>query len=209
MQSGCVSSHSLVINDMECSPHCWRKIQPGSTTKNELLTILGKMSDLQNGSKFERSETWNNYVYDVIGFELINKETTEVYILNDKVIFIYFDNIENVSFQDVVQRYGEPKYILNFQDLGKSFPYIGESLHTLIVGLSPEKGVSYGYDANRGIGIFNKDIQPRTSIGWIGYFDPSSYPDLLATGMFSDGIPKSQNDFHPWQGYGDIETKYP
>jgi hypothetical protein len=180
---------------------------PGVSTENELLAALQKMPDIKAGSILKNGGPSNSFD-DIVYFNLTSKEKGQAYILENKVVQFEFDDIVNVNFQDAIQRYGSPKNIVLFPSAGPSFLGLGWVPYTEIVGVSPEEGVAYeyGFETYKSIQIYPDEIKPGTKIQWIFYFDPGSYQKLLLAGLF-DNAP--QWDFHPWQGYGIIATKYP
>lgn len=154
--------------------------------------------------------SWNIFS-NIIKLETITGEKVEINLLDDIVAQITFSGKELATFEQSVEKFGEPDYIINIQSFGPGFLF-GDAQHNFILALKPEKGIMYGYDTYYVPKSQRSEILPTIKIRWIDFFDPTLYDQLLDAGMFSmsmlDGA-KTLERLRPWVGYGDLLKKYP
>jgi hypothetical protein len=126
----------------------------------------------------------------------INRETLGlVESLGGKVAELRLMENLNLVFGDVVQRIGEPEYVI-------SAPFIGGG--NVFVALYPAKGVSFD------IPYTSKEVGAETEIKTITLFDPADYERLLGNRVFSVyDVEGTKEIMYPWKGYGNIKELYP
>jgi len=207
---GCKSSNPSIIIESDCAAPCWREIRPGETTQEELLTSINEMPDVKPASVKVHGQPWKIFT-DIIEFEMLTNEEVEIYMLDDKVAEITFSGKNLATFEQSVEKFGEPDYIINIQSFGPGILFT-EAQHNFIMALKPEKGVMYGYDTYYIPKSQRPEIKPDIKIRWIDFFDANSYKELLDAKMFSMGMldgTETVKRFQPWVGYGSLQEKYP
>lgn len=205
--SSCGNSKPYLITDNKTIPPEWGGIVLGETSKSDLLAILHDDKNVNLRSIYSLGKPWNSFE-DIVEFSLVSGEKGYAYIKDGHVMLIEFSSITRITFETMINYYGNPTYILKHQVLGKGY-FFGDSQHVLIDAIYPEKGVIYGYDTSS-ILIFNTNkLLPKTKINWIDYFDPKDFSELSDLGMFSDGAPLNPELFYKWAGFGKISLLYP
>jgi len=202
--SACNLKPFQLETDQDCSSPCWHHIVPGQTTKQEMLSILEQIPEVQAGSIWSKGESWNSF-NDVARFSLSNKVDVEVYFYNNKVALMYFYGKTRVTIGDMINKVGEPENLLTIYLAYGPFRLDG-SPHKIVYLLNPEKGIAYRYDSLDIPKSWRSEIRPDIKISGIDYFDPGVYHSLLEVGMFPMGdISKETLDrMKPWTGFGKL-----
>jgi len=141
---GCTSPYPSKILDSDCAAPCWRDIKPGETPQDELLTQLSEMPYVKPAS-ITIGHPWNIFS-NIIKLETITGEKAEINLLDDIVAQITFSGKKLTTFEQSVEKFGEPDYIINLQSFGPGFLF-GDAQHNFILALKPKKGIMYGYDS--------------------------------------------------------------
>lgn len=206
--SGCKPAISPLFSDTTCEAPCWRNIYPGETSKDELISILENMEDIESNRITFKGGRWKIYD-DIVYFTLPKNIEVKIYILENKVVNISFSREKLARFSEALEIYGNPDYILNLSAHGEGFLF-ESALHELIFAVQPAKGVMFGYD-NHYVSIFQKEnINPRIWLRWIDYFDPARYEGMVNAGFFtySTSFEDVEESIRPWNGYGSLEELF-
>lgn len=196
---------SLILESYD--PPQWEGITIGSSTRTELLSFLTTSEMIKTDTIAARGKQWNSFD-DIINFTLISGELGQAYIQGDRVVLIEISNLKHITIAEMSEIYGYPQRIYVHGVLGKGFLF-GDTLHVLIEGFYPEKGVIFGYDSYSLINWQPRKITPGKEIDWIDYFSSNDYEMLIKSGIFSLGPTITETDFHPWKGFGNIDELYP
>ncbi len=208
MMSGCTPAVSPVIANTTCEAPCWRNIRPGFTTKEELISILNIIPEVDSEDILIHSEGYK--IFDsIVSIQLTEDIEIDIYVINNVVADIIFSGKNLATFEQAVEKYGEPVYILNISAMAEGFLF-GDALHGYIMALLPKKGIVYGYDTYYVPKSTRENIAPETELSWIYFFDNARYEELLDAGMFSMSTPAelARNSMRPWMGYGSLEELY-
>lgn len=210
MLSSCKSDISEILSS-QCEAPCWRNIQPGTTTHNEVLKIIKDFQDIKGevigyGGRFH---IFNGSTL----LTLHNGVAINIYYLNDVVATISFYKSQGITtFKECVNEFGTPENIGRSFLIGPGLPIGATSaIHPYIFAISPQKGIVFGYDAYRN---FSDDLilSPKTKATIITFFDVNVFTQLLEDGdlVYIEILEKySEDDLYKWNGYGDIEELYP
>lgn len=201
----------VAISSDDCEVPCWRQIQPGVTTDDEVMELLDGFHDINT------DEVWQGGGYQssekAIAFELSNGVNVTIYTLDKVVVVILFSKANGItSFGNIIQEFGDPEYVVQSSVMGFGPPLGATSAwHTWFYGVNTNKGIVYGYDTYRYFGK-KVTVNPKTKITHIKFFDPNSFVTLISKGLLvnkeiSKDIPIET--LHPWVGYGNIDLLYP
>ena len=189
-----LSSQTNIFEHPSCSPPCWEGITPGLTTKEEALSILSKLNMIDQPI-VDPNQAFINFddAFHFTFYHDINR-LGFIYIFDDKVSTIAFDNKLNTKLQQAIKLFGNPKSIL--------VEHAGE--YDAATLLNPEKGIIYGYR-------FHLDetsiVGPDAALDSVAFFDPKQYQLMLSSGFLSygdlDGDETIKN-MRPWKGYGSV-----
>ena len=138
--SSCTVTQPPVFSD-DCSAPCWRKIEPGKTTLEEALAIVGNMTDVDKETVGTAST--NRYIFSgYIDFYLKTGENVNIYLLDDVVSVIEFDRQKGIAtFGNCIGEFGDPDFVILTNRLGPGgFPFLPTSaMHTWFYALNPKK----------------------------------------------------------------------
>lgn len=207
MLSACISENlipsSIVLNDPVCEPPCWEFVEPGVTSKQEIIRLLNESSKIEEGTLSVKGENWNSFS-DVISFNLTSGELTEIYLLADKASMISFSSDDGIiSFGEAIENFGEPEYLLEIN-------VYSDISSTYIFAMEPSKGIRFGYDKKDIPRAWRDELRSDFMVTKLDFFDPSVYDTLLDIGMLSMGLGRKETlqKLQPWVGYGSLEEKY-
>ncbi len=210
--SACQFDNSAVFSD-ECTPPCWRQIEPGETRTTEVKKKVEGFTDVVKESIIVVDKPW--YIFSgYIDFSLTTGEEVKVYLLDGVVAMIDFTNQEGIaSFEKCIEKFGSPKYALQSKVIGPGLLILPTSntYHTWFYVLDPQRGIVFGYDT---FSVFGDDLKiaPDTLVSVITFFDVNHLEDLIKTdglivGDNEDNL--AQEKLSPWVGYGNIDELYP
>ncbi len=195
---------SQILSDQICEPPCWEYVEPGVTSKQEIIRLLNESSKIEEGTLSVKGENWNSFS-DVISFNLTSGELTEIYLLADKASMISFSSDDGIiSFGEAIENFGEPEYVLQIN-------VYSDISSTYIFAMEPSKGIRFGYDKKDISRAWRDELRSDFMVTKLDFFDPSEYDTLLDTGMLSMGLDRKETlqKLQPWAGFGDFSKKYP
>ena len=200
---GCQSlflTNQNVFDNHVCQSPCWMNITPGITTKEEALTILSKISFVDQPSvDMHRSVIGFD---DEIQFSVYSDRTAGwIYLSADRVSMIGFENNLSLTMQSATNLFGTPENML----------VIRTSLFDGVTLLNAKKGVEFDYRLSEFQSLDTSNIQPNTKIYGVTFFDPNHYQQVLNSGILSSYALNSSDttkNLKPWNGYGSFKDKY-
>lgn len=200
------SEQKSILERSDCAFPCWNGIVVGETTETELLKILGTFPDIDQET-IEITDTADNVFDHNVYFSFRQSWTlghhrkliANADIANDKVGALIFCGEINITIGELVEQIGEPENIISGNNIGGG--------RGVILTL-PVKGLAFWYTAK----LSNLEITPDTQIDCIEIFYPALYYEMLDIGSFSAGYYNAEETLrvmYPWDGYGNLDEKYP
>jgi hypothetical protein len=199
--NGCKSSLSNVIEDNSCLPPCWKGIVPGETNRQEALSIITKLPDVNQSNIKTGSIITNN---DSISWNFPPRTGDKygyIFIDNDLVFGLGFVPDKNALPLDAAIKYlGDPESIIAIYNQAE-VPYL------VVYFMWQSKGIvlashveSFHYGD-----LF--DVNPKTQISSFWYFQPELFEKMMTSFYVAnlDSTILSLNT-HPWTGYEDITS---
>ena len=116
----------------------------------------------------------------------------DVALLNDKVEKLVLNGDLGITFQQVIDLFGEPGYVI---------PSYTPGGHVWVEAINPSRGLDFGYRADD----LQAEITPNTPIAQIKLFDAGLYDQMIDHKLFVyllAGIGDIER--FAWQGYGTI-----
>jgi len=112
--------------------------------------------------------------------------------LKDKVEWIILTGDLGMSFQQVIDIFGEPGYVI---------PSYTPGGHVWVEAINPSRGVDFGYRADD----LQAEITSNTPIEQIKLFDTRLYDQMIDTRQFRYLLAHSGDiERFAWKGYGTI-----
>lgn len=187
-----------VLQDVSCSPPCWKEITPGVTTEKEVIDILSHEPDIDPNSirKFSHSPYYrihykfNSYVEETGGNIFVKGETV--------VALDFSPQYGNLRFSDAIMKFGEPEYVLPLH-------FTGEYIQLATLLLYPTQGVALfniqlKYKGERA------QISPDQRVEGFFYFDPTLFDEIMTDGIITRYPSEIIHEgMLPWKGYGEYE----
>ncbi|HWQ83951.1 MAG TPA: hypothetical protein VN363_05255 [Anaerolineales bacterium] len=190
---------SVVLSDDTCQPPCWKTIQPGVTTGDEVYSILSEMegvSLLQDNLTLDgtlRSISWlyNRPVEDTGG---------QIYFQDDRVALISILTVNSLQLGDITARLGQPEQYWTALGRGETREYVTVGL------LAPAQGYQVELVINLQNNASSVLIKDSTPVFKVKYFDPARLGELLGK---NDLIPNTAvqdtENLPAWTGPGRLE----
>ena len=203
---GSSSDEVSILDRSTCKLPCWNDVVAGQTTEDELLNILENLADVDPETIWNTNQAWNIFDDQVYfsfrqGWTLSQRPILrgEAYITNDTVSELILCGEINTSMGELTEQIGEPEGIVS----GNNF-YGGRT----VILIDSQDGVSYWYTTD----LDKLEINSDTSIDCLKIFDPSLYEEMLEAKFFSAGYYNAEETLrvmYPWDGYGNLDEKYP
>ncbi len=202
---------SSILEKSNCELPCWNNIVAGQTTETDLLQILNSLSIVDPGSIQNANQPWSvfdNKVYFAIYQDAATNQQSKIrgysYSIDGIVSQLILCGEIHTSMGDIVDVIGDPENILsggNIEDPGR-----------LVILMNSQKGISYWYTAQKTRNSQRYEITPDVQVDCVDVFDPVLYEKLLDAKLLSGGHLNAEETLkvmYPWNGYGDLEEKYP
>lgn len=194
--SSCSKKDELsLIRNSSCLPPCWNEITPGVTNGNEAVSLLKKMSVVNQKSVIRKLA--NQYLYDDHIF--CSLQTTiqgNISLSENTVAEIAFSGV-NYQLKDIIELYGTPDKVV-------LFPYDGRSWKVNI--LYEKKGVWLYYIKQTSKKEVIK-IQPADRISILSFFYPPLMNIILSdfgSRYLKDESLELNEVLQSWEGYREI-----
>ncbi len=197
-----------------CEAPCWFNVVPGETSKEEIVPILQTIPGIDPDSIGNRGfpvEIFDDEIFDdYYFFDWHNHIEGEIWLLDNRVSFIiltpktkgYVPKYSlGLTVGDIIEKYGEPDYVLRVRQLGPGPLPISDAMHPFVALIYTEQGIAMEYDAyylpERVRNLVTGDIK----IFKLKYFFPGDFDRLLDIGGFS--YFDTRIKLQPWHGYGE------
>jgi len=200
-QSACTGKPGA-FEELSCQPPCWQGLTPGETTKSELIVYLNNSPIIEKDS-FVEKEGYEIFQSE-IAFNLTSGTRGEAYFLDDILSVLYFFDDVDINFNDAIELFGEPKFLLVYTDWCNPSPRFsfGDAECQTIHAINPKIGVEYGYQTKISDHI---EITPNSQLISIGFFDPDKYNELVeGRAFYGFTSEKFLKYTRPWTGYGEL-----
>jgi hypothetical protein len=199
-----------LLDTSGCELPCWNNFVVGQTTQDEILQFLKTSSDIDPNSIQNDNRPWkifDNHIFfafDQGGFLNRHPErNVEIRVSNNIVTNIIICGELHTAMSDIVEQIGEPEYIISGDNLDG---------HRNVILINPASGVSYWYTTDPSLGELAYELTSEVGIKCLDLFDPSLYEEMMEVGLFSMGHYNAEETLrvmYPWDGYGNLEEKYP
>lgn len=199
-----------ILEQSSCELPCWNNIVAGQTTEKEALQILEDLPIVDQASIENTNQHWNmfdNQVYFSFKQDRTLNQPPQIRgsmdITDNIVSGLILCGEINTSMGDIVAATGEPDGILGGGNIDGS---------RIVILINSQKGLSYWYTFKKTPESQRYEITPYTPVNCINLFDPRLYEKLLDATLLSDGHYNAEETLkvmYPWDGYGDLDEKYP
>jgi hypothetical protein len=212
--SACGNPPVPTLLDATCELPCWKNIHLGEATKEEAVSILKTLPEVDPTTITLNGKPWNIFE-DVIYFGFKDSKVVgRIYFSDGKASFIEIFHESNrelsITFEDAVSRLGVPQYIINIPMSG-GLPLAPTTSH-IIIAVQPEQGFGFDFDTRNQPTSQKAELRPDNKLRAITFFDPEFFDQLLEAGFFSLGklyASETRKFMTPWDGYGVLREKYP
>mgnify|MGYP001384054713 CR=1 FL=1 len=192
------NTHSILANQL-CGKLCWNNIVVGTTTGQELLSIITALPHVNQDSIKVFDESTG--IFDGRVFFSLYKDSTgkqslvkaSAYTTDQKVVVIIFIGDLGIEFQDVVEAFGEPELVSAIWSHAGGID---------VSVLNSSQGIEFGFGAKSE----KASISPDTEINMLKIFDTNLYRYLLESNWLIPGY--EEFNLYAWSGYGEIEEHY-
>jgi hypothetical protein len=196
-----------ILEDSTFEPLSWNGILIGETSFEETIQILEALPAVRDGSVAEVGVP--HYIFENgVNFSLGTKNRPSISgftnFLDGKIVYIAFCGDLDITFGEVIELAGEPEFIVT--------EHGGEMGGYFVTAISPSLGVDYSIHTALALSSSEPSVLPNSEIWCISYFQPELYELLLNTPYFWGGENnpgRTAELIHTWDGYGNIEDKYP
>ncbi len=203
----CSSKTSSIITENTCAPPCWHNITPGKSLKQDVLSMLPTITEVDPRSVKHNESILFNYDYIQWNFKSrTGDQIGKVFFEDGIVTAITLDPHRNsLQVGESIQRLGEPERILAIYDARESSSWLSiflmSPVHGYVITLKKDN-----YDPRK-----RAEITPTDSVVEVLYLDPKSYDEVINHNRIATplGLYNSSN-IHNWTGFGPITyTKMP
>jgi hypothetical protein len=189
-----------IFEDQVCGKLCWNNIVVGNTEKQELFEIISTIPNVDQDSIISYDNPDGELFDGEISFQYyraLGNPNSLVDIAartqNQKIILLIFQGNLGLTFQDVVDVFGEPDFVSSLWafDGGINVHFINSSKGIEIDSYFKSEKFS---------------VTPDTEVNYLIFFDTDLYQIFLE----SDFLTGDYEGFvlYPWNGYGRIEDNY-
>jgi hypothetical protein len=188
-----------------CQYPCWNNIEPGKTTKQELLNLLAKQDSTNipvDLASIHTMKYLDSGFEEFVGFSLSGNDVyVRAYISGGKVQLLSFESELkyelDITISQIIEQTQLPEKV-----------FIQDSHDDYLVNLIlPTTGVWYGYQ----VSSLTTSIKSSTPVGWIGFFDPNQFDLLFDANVFTfDTLPSDtlKAEMRDWNGFGKLNELY-
>jgi hypothetical protein len=201
-------SDASILTDSGCNLPCWYGINIGSTTKDELLKILANTSFVNRDSitiTKSINKLFDERVHFTMGrgpksLKVDSRDTViqnylysgDIAIRNNKVVQIILAGELGITFQRLVDIFGEPSYLIPFPTTGG---------HIWVESINPSQGLDFGFRAED----HNSELTPDTPISQIMLFDTKLYDEMKQHKLFFYSLYTTSIEKYGWKGFGRLD----
>jgi hypothetical protein len=208
--SACSTSQEIIILDsVNLDQNSWNGITLGESTTKEFLDMLNSNDQVLKDSIVNTDQSW--LIFDEkIWFDMFKKPfgNPQIYgvagIIQGRIATIDFCGQVNDTIGSIITVGGKPSNIIITE---------GGEVGGYIVGLvHKNSGLYYWYHTAYLAPHLEPSIADEIEVECVSIFDPNIYDDLLHAGLFSQSYfsgPETEKIMYSWEGYGEIDEKYP
>ena len=206
---------SELVNSLSCASPCWEEIRPGISSKEEVVSILDQLIEVEQVAKFSSNQ--NVIVVEFPGsggsvniiFEDGSKDSVVTYLA------INYGARDQISVSMLIDQFGAPEayasnsleelrigeqinYSCEEWDLDQAYPAVTESGYFLY----PANGYTFTILKST---VYSGMICPETRVVVAYYYSPKSLQAALENGdpIIGKGNRNfTQEDMISWHGYG-------
>jgi len=192
-----------ILDNSNCDLPCWNNIIAGQTTEQDAIQTISNLSTINQKSIEIANEHWN--IFDNRIFFSLNgtKGISEIYIVGELVKSLWLCDNLNTTIGDITAKIGEPEKIISGGSIGGGRD---------VILISPTIGVSYFYNTKEFPKEVEFEINPEIQVDCLILFDPTFFTELMDASMFSMGHYNAEETLrvmYSWNGYGNLDKKYP
>lgn len=199
-----------VLDESSCKLPCWNNIIVGQTTGDEFTQFMETSADINKESIQVDDHRWKIFDSSIFfSFDqgsLLNprpRMQVDAGFSNNILSELTICGELNTTIGDVVEQIGEPESIISGGNLDGNRD---------VILINSKMGVSYWYATDPSFGELEYEIHPDIEIECLDLFDPSLYEEMMEVGLFSMGHYNAEETLkvmYPWDGYGNLDEKYP
>lgn len=196
--ASCSKAPSVVLADNTCEAPCWRGIEVGKTTQEEVLNAISLMSDIQQ-STINHQTSFVPMVEEIIywNFQGVAEINGDLSFHDQTAVMITFNYDQPIMLGEFIQKSGEP-----------SFVYItssqGPGVYLTVDLIYPIKGICLSHQP-RLLPLQNPDqysFTPQLKIHSVSYIDPAIENGHLTIGCLRGVDSREyQSIVQNWNGY--------
>jgi hypothetical protein len=197
---------SITLDNTACSAPCWNGVIPGKTTREELISSFAATFPRPNKVFYKNGIDYDETIllaYDFWDKEMKFNEKELWFDIQDNIVtLITLDGFE-MGLGQMIQEMGNPESVFSF----------GEAESVGFVANYPSKGISVFFRYAFGQLIFSNpkekaNINSDSQTSYWFYYDPAYFSRFLEI-QYNLSLEQQKQFLYPWNGYGEIETKYP
>jgi hypothetical protein len=193
-----INETTYILDDEECKIPCWKGVNPGKTSLDELKDIL------PGGNYYPPKENRINNGKSIAGFDYrSDKGFVTSMILLDNTVETLFFGTKLISLGSCLKRLGDPSFVV-IPDI------IPEGGYEIVDFFFPKEGVrieASGGITNHSDNIFQ--VHPGMIVSNITFhqvLESADFQDILNEWFwYDDHFLREFYILFPWQGYGDYE----
>jgi hypothetical protein len=189
-----------VLLDTSCEPPCWHDIIPGKSTKEDVISILPKIPEVDPNSISDVNiSSYGTSGHIKWGFDSKAGDYGGITYFNDGVVSTIQIGPKKgaLTLDDAIQKLGEPEYTFAYMERG-------EIDRMIIFLLYPTKGYVLLYNSGR-FRPESASVEPTHPIEHAVYYNPKMLEELVTSGLIiNQDLATLKQNMRPWKGYGDI-----
>jgi hypothetical protein len=199
-----------ILRKSSCKLPCWNNTIVGQTTADEFTQFLETSDDINKKSIQVDDQPWQIFDSSVFfSFEqgsLLNPKPRmqgNGRISNNVIGQLLICGELNTTMGNIVEQIGKPEYIISGNNLDGN---------RNVILINPTLGVAYWYTTDKSLGNSQYEISSETKVECLDLFEPSLYEEMMEAGLFSMGHYNAEETLrvmYPWEGYGNLNEKYP
>ena len=190
---------TVVLNPS--SPPCWYQICPGTTTKDEAMSILSTIPEIKQNSILDRyHENAQSFVSWLFIPEVAEGEA-RFYYWGNTISHFNFYTQSTLSFAEAIDIFGEPTYVLPFSGCA-------DSRWLYIALIYPDDGVYLVYFQSPWRRGEAAELNPQQAVRGLLFYDPARFEYLITHVEGANWNFYSYDDIlsilQPWEGFGEM-----
>jgi hypothetical protein len=196
----CSHRPSSVLQDSRCTMPCWGNMIPGRTSKEQALSILSTLGEVDTNS-IKNYVSPNYYDYVQWSFKPgSGDDFGQVYFVNDIIsTIIIYPNKNSLSTEKAILKLGKPEKVLAIYDAIEFKSWLSIYL------MSSRDGYVLFLEKDNFNPQNQAEIKPNNPVGAVFFIDPSSFEEVLMKNqMLKIKSEDLLNNTQAWKDYGRI-----